>query len=468
MEAALRRRGRSFKIPAMMDQRSVAAHRIILLIGFVPLLSSCCLFGGYRTPDSITTWQDVTPSQLSLAEKAARFQDRIVSFFRADEGFLRYRRMLDGSDQPVYGNLADGTFHTGIYVASQALRYATTRSPESRQELVLGLDGLKFLMDVTGKPGLLSRHCSPATAVDDPRWLPSPTDPGYMWRSDVSKDQYAGFALGIGVTAALIRDPDIRERVGALASAATSHLRENDLQIIDTDGERTTFGDLDARIWGIPIGVNALIVLAIAKVAAVTSKDPRDAEFYAELVDAGLPDIGYWAHFSFLWIYKRVNDNMGYQALYPLLLLEDSEAVATKYRASGERSWKHLAGEHNAFFGFVHAALVARHDEASREVGSESVDALFEFPESKIPLPIDLTREGFDIPQAFFTDDDCRPRSREPVPLYMRSRSSNFWGSDPYRMVANIQSIGNLDTASSDYLLAYWMGRYHGFVTADQ
>ena len=83
-------------------------------------------------------------------------------------------------------------------------------------------------------------------------------------------------------------------------------------------------------------------------------------------------------------------------------------------------------------------------------------------------MPIDLTREGFDIPQAFFTDDDCRPRSREPVPLYMRSRSSNFWGSDPYRMVANIQSIGNLDTASSDYLLAYWMGRYHGFVTADQ
>ena len=441
-------------------------------------LSSCCYISGYRTPEHITRWQVVDPPRLSLVEKGAQYQEGIEQFFQTSEGLLQYRRRTDDTDNPSYGNLADGCFHSGMYLASQALRYATTADPGAREQIILTLEGLRLLSEVSGKHGLLARHYSPAgTVTGDPRWLPSPTHPAYEWRSDVSKDQYAGYIHGLGVTAALVEDPEIRATVAELSAAVADHLIENDLRIVDSDGEPTTFGDLDGRFLGmVPIGVNALVTLAIAKVAAVTNDDPRYTSFHADLVASGYADLSYWAHVSLLGFYKRVNDHMGYLALVPLLLLEKDPKIVAALRRGERRSWSHMSHEHNAFFAFVHAALVGEVQDgddglqASSVVAPQTVvrhglEALRQFPENKVQWPIDLTREGFDFSYAWIRGDHCAPKSTRPVPLYLRSRSSNFWGSDPYRLVANLQGDGNVDSSGQDYLLAYWLGRYYQFVS---
>ena len=455
-------------MPRLIAGRSVAA-------AWAALASGCCFLGPHDAPRDIQRWQDTTPPSLPLARKAEKYQERIETRFQTPEGVLRYRRATTGPEERSYGHLADGCFHTGIYLASQALRHAATKDPGARAQVLASLKGLGLLMEVTGKRGLLARHLSPAGTISGKRWLPSRTQPEYVWLSDVSKDQYAGFIHGLGVALALMDDPDVRAEVARLSAAAADHLIENDLTIVDVNGRRTTYGDISGKIALVPIGVNALISLAVAKVAAVSTGEKRYEDFYRRLVDDGYPAIAYWAYFSLLGVGNRVNDNMGYLALYPLLLLEKDPEVLDHLRQSERRSWSHLSEDRNAFFALVHAALVgdepdprASHGAGPRlpseEAARAGVESLREFPEEKVEWPVDLTRPGFDFPRAFLNTRNCEPRTTRGVPLYLRARTSSFWASDPYRLVARLARYGEVENAGMDYLLAYWMGRHHGLV----
>jgi hypothetical protein len=452
----------------------------------VPFLSGCCWLGSYQTPEGITRWQDPSPPQLSLREKAAAYQERIETKHLTPAGLVKYS-IKTGQDDISCGDLSDGPFHTGIYLGSQALRYATTREPEAKRQVLLALNGLRLLMEVTGKRGLLARYFSrapavaPAASPGDPPGPPSETrrlslaHPELVWRGDVSKDQYAGFIDGLGLSLALVDDPQVRTSVAELASAAADHLMENGMKIIDADGRRTTHGNLAGKLLVVPIGVNALISLAIAKVAAESTGDKKYRAFYDDLRERGYPSITYWAHFTVLGVGNRVNDNMAYLALYPLLLLEKSPAILKELRRGERRTWKAVREDRNAFFAFVHAAGVgdlpeelAAGQAPDRDGRARGREALFEFPDDKVAWPVDLTRPGFHFPRAFLNTRKCEPRTTRGVPLYLRPRSSSFWASDPFRLTGDLGRHGNEESAGADYLLAYWIGRYNGFIEADE
>lgn len=432
------------------------------------LATGCARLRPYRTPPDANVWQDTSPPRLSLAEKAHAYQSRLEARHQLPDGMIRYR--FDPVREAALeqrGDYADGCFFAGIYLASQALRYADTGDAEARRQLDRALEGARLFAELSGERGLLVRYFSPSPRPEDPVWRPSPTRPGYYFRSDVSKDQYAGYVHGLGVALAVVPDPEIREQLAALAAAVADHMIENDLRIVDWDGERTTYGDLRGRIYGLPIGINALIVLAIAKTAAVATGEPRYADFYARLVDEGYADRAYWAHVSAPGQTKRVNDNMGYLALYPLLLLEEDPEIAETLRRSGRRTWRHVQGEHNAFFAFVQAAVVESSLDG-RDARAEGLAALADFPDRKTRYPVDLTREDFDFPRSFWNDSKGRPRSKRPIPLHLRPRGSSLWVSDPYRMVSGLGRVGDMEFSGIDYLSAYWIGRYHGFVGPTQ
>jgi len=399
----------------------------------------------------VENWQDTNPPKLSLKERAQAYQERLQDWHQMDDGLIIYRRWgKDHPQLPGYGNLADGCFFGGVYLASQALRLAATGDPEAREQVLLSLRALKLYAEVSGVRGLLARYFSPVKPDDD-RWRKSQTHPGYFWRSDVSKDQYAGYIHGLGVTLAVVSDQEIRSQIAPLASAIADHLMENDLQIIDWDGERTTYGDLRGRIIGvIPNGVNALICLAIFKVAAESTGEQKYIDFYDKLVQDGYPGITRSTHFATLGTDDRVNANMSYVALYPLLLLEDDEEVVGEVRKGALRTWSRVKEDHNAFFSFAHAAIVEEGDEGK----AKGRDAIFEFPDSKDVLVL-TTRQP-------------EPGSKPAVPLYQRPRNANLWVSDPTKLAGHLEDMGYVEFTGIDYLIAYWMGRYHGFVGPDE
>lgn len=437
----------------------------ILLALLTPMLSGCCWLAGHTTPEGITLWQSTEPPRATLKAKADRYQRDLEARFQTPEGLVDYRRASDESAETATPGLpADGCFHTGVYLASQALRHATTKAPAARAQILRTLDGLELLHDVTGKRGLLSRHARRGTEGDSDKAVASSARPGWSYRGDVSKDQYAGAIHGLGVTLALVDDTEVRRRVAALAAAIADHLIESGMRIIDVDGEVTTHGDLRSSVWGLPIGVNALISLLIARVAATATDDERHLALWDRLVEEGYPDTAYWAHFDLFGVGHRVNDNMGYLAIYPLLLLTTSPTVRDGLRESECRSWAHVRRDRNAFFALVHASVVAESDE---EAAAQSVAALREFPERKIPLPVDLTRPGFDFPRAFLNSRKCLPRTTDGLPLFLRPVSSSYWAADPLSLVGRLTADGTSEYAGMDYLLAYWMARFHGHVSAD-
>ena len=421
---------------------------LLLCLFIVISAPGCFVKTGLKTEN----WQDTSPPELSLEEKARAFQEQLESRHQMPDGLIRYKRRGEGyPDLPGYGNLADGCFHLGIYLASQALRLAATGDSEAREQVLLSLHAMKLYAEVSGKRGLLARYFSPVKPDDD-RWLPSPTHPEYFWRSDVSRDQYAGYVHGLGVTLALVADPEIRSQIAPLAAAIADHLIDNNLQIIDWDDKRTTYGDLRGRIFGIiPNGLNALICLAIAKVAAESTGEQKYVDFYEGLVQDGYPGIATWTHFSTFPRGKRVNANMAYLALYPLLLLENDQAIVRQLNKGARRMWSRVSEDHNAFFSFIHAAVVTDGEEG-RERGRK---AILEFPDSKVVLVL--------------TTRTPEPKLTGAAPLYQRPRrSSFFWVSDPRGLGGELIDMGESEIAGIDYLIAYWLGRYQGFIEPEE
>jgi hypothetical protein len=307
---------------------------------------------------------------------------------------------------------------------------------------------MKLYVEVSGKPGLLARYFSPVNPGYD-RWHPSPTHPEYFWRSDVSRDQYAGYIHGLGVTLAVVSDPDIRSQIAPLAGAIADHIIDNGLQINDWDAKPTTHGNLRGKAFGfIPNGVNSLICLTIAKTAVESTGQQKHVDFYKQLVQDGYPRIARWTYLSALFTGKRVNANMVYETLYPLMLLENDQGIVRDLRKGAQRMWARVKEDHNAFFSFVHAAVAGDADEGK----TKGREAIREFPDSKV---IAVTRKS-------------EPSSAEPSPLYLRplGASATLWVSDPRELAGHL--IGNVETAGIDYLIAYWLGRYHGFIGPDE
>ena len=427
-------------------------------LGLALLVGGCTRLLPWHTPDGIEHWQPLAPPRLSLSEKAAAYQARIADLHQLPDGVIRYR-VHASQARDDYGDLPDGPFFAGLYLASQSLRLAATGEAAARSEVERTLAGMELLMAVTGRPGLLARWVGRGPSPRDTEWLPSETRPGYWWRADVSKDQLAGYACGLGVALAVLPEPALRARVAGLAGPLAQHLDEHALRVVDHDGVRTTHGDLRPRLAGFPVGVNALIALAVARAADAAG---AGSELWTRLLEEGALGAAGAAHWRAPGNTKRVNENMAYVALLPLLRLEADAAPARELREVEARLWETVAGEHNAFFALVHAA-------ASGDAGAraEGVAALREFPDRKRDFPVDLTRDGLAFERSLWKSSKGEPRARAPLPLYVRPSGSNLWVNDPRLMAGSLRDRGETEYAGIDYLLAYWLGRERGFVAAE-
>jgi hypothetical protein len=431
---------------------------LCLLLGSFFLISAggCSLFHDQALTGQ-QIWQNTDPPKLSLKEKARAYQDRLESRFQMPEGLIWYRRFpaeekeLKERLQLEYLTLADGCFHLGMYLASQALRLATTGDPKAREQVLVSLAAMKLYAELSGERGLLVRYFSPAIPNGRPnldRWRQSTTHPEYFFLSDVSKDQYAGYIHGLGVTLAVVSDPEIRSLIAPLAGALADHLITNKLEITD-DKKPTTYGDLHGKSYGfIPNGVNSLISLTIAKTAAVSTGQQEHIRFYNQLVQDGYPRITRWTYLGTFGKSNRVNANMAYVALYPLLLLENDQEIVKELRKGAQRTWSRVSEDHNVFFSFVHAAVVGDADDAK----AKGREAIREFPDSKLAV---ATRKS-------------ESKSGQPTPLNLRPYVSagTFWVGDPREVVGHL--VGHVEIAGIDYLIAYWLGRYHGFIGPDE
>jgi len=503
---------------------------------------SCVDSWRYGSPSFDACTDDPHATTTSLADKAARL-DRLGEVLHVHPGDDRVH------DVTVRAGLTDATatetdvidWHpqendglwTGLYIASQAFRYAVTREPGVLDHLRVLMDGFERGMKITGDPGVFTREyitpgltgmaCPtdpsayiPDVEKDDNKWVKIDTDgtvlvydptaaaftrtshkvpaeyAGYCWLDNVSKDEYAGHMMGLGTLLKLVDDPGIHARAEALAEQVADHLMRNRMVFIDWDGRITEHG----RLWPTAIDdfpdFNAILGLNHVKIGAVASGRADLRQFYDDclLQKSGptnciqrFPSVEkpytYWLNATGLYVGHDAcmsnwnNLGMEFSAILTLVWYEQDPSTRAELQSFLENKMyrnhdniREMARQGNAAWSFVEAAMKS---EGPGSTGPDydavhtGVCALREFPESKARPELHV---GEDL---FPTDLSCESRfdgvflTHDAVPVWERCPRNFTWWAIPYEhqdCTADPTEIAQ----PADYLLAYWMGRYFGFI----
>ena len=417
------------------------------------------------------------------------------------------------------------------YIASQAFRYAATKDAEALDNIRVTLAGMARQFEITGVPGLVTREyitpgidgmgCpqDPASYIpsvdkkdnkwlkvddagcvetyDGARWVVSghcmdTKFAGYCWLDNVSKDEYSGHFLAMGVIGKLVDDPAIRATVAGIAGAAAGHLIDHGMQFVDWDGRVTEHGRIHAMALDDYPGFNAALALSWTGIAAALTGDPALTDFHDNCLlqikrtrpcvpgESDEPPVSYLDYLENHVLYVTQdgctdnynNFNMIFMAMLNLLWYENRPEIRQRAQQIYEDTMmqalppqkRQMIGQRNAFFNFIYAAM-KRLGHGSTGPALQAVEdavcALREFPASKAAAAHDTTV----LPL------DCKGRlggdlTADPVSVADRCLGIFEWTDDPYDM----ESCGadpRQVAAPVDYLLAYWMGRYFGFVPGD-
>lgn len=405
---------------------------------------------------------------MRLAEKAELFQRQLDQEHLSPLSVLIYKKDVIEQEKSGVSHEAQGDtgIWEGILLAAESFQYAVTQDPAALQNIRRSLKSLHLLQAVHGVPGLLARQVAPQAEphiTDRSRWHTAiESFPGLMWRDDVSKDQYAGVIFGYGVAYDLVPDEGVREQIRNDMTAIGDYLIRNNYRLIDYDGRPTKYSGLAARIGPIPIGVQALISLAAIRVAHRVSGQPRFEAECRRLARRRWPQATRLAKFQIFGKANQNNDNMAFLSYYSLLKPEEEEkdpAVHGCYRRSADRTWSYVRHEGNAFWTFLYLACGGKDDRSLEEARLQ----LRNFPATKRRYEVD-NRGRREIETAFFSNRGGVPRARFPLPINLRCRSSFDWKDCPYALYSGLGENGRVQYAAVDYLVAYWMGRYHGFL----
>ncbi len=474
----------------------------LLLVGFTAPLVLGCAGGGKDDRDAGQPWPGCPGGDAaeSLAAKAAAF-DRVAA-----ERHLGPDRLLrnvyltaDLTGVAKYQHVENVILWSGMYLASQAFRYAVTGAAAAQDNARRVLLGLTDLTRVTGVTGLYGRSLDrPDVRYNfDGRGSAGWTDsnaadyPGWAFRNDVSKDGYAGLMFGYAAAMEHFDDPQLLAQVRARLREVADHLLGNGLQIVDSDGQVTEHGALYHTAFDDYPGFNAMLASSWIKVAAYELQDQALDDFYygclmgmrarVDCPDIEEMDFGTYIESmeDYLFLFqpdcKQNYDNfdMCYQAIYPLLRREqdpqlrsrlldvlESEMFHTadaRYQSMAEIGW--------AFFTYAYVALSgvrAGQDPVIDRAVELAACNLIAFPAEKVERPIPAGTQ----PEVCRTRLD-EPAAAEPIPLAEYRFDNYLWRLDPFEIQQGHPGDERQLYSPEDYLVAYWLGRLHGILSED-
>jgi len=366
--------------------------------------------------------------QMSLVKKAEYFEEDLKEHI-SPEGLCWYRLSKRGDRYFVACSaLSDAAYMTGCLLGAEALRYEVTGSEDAKEKLIKLANGLHILQEITGRKGYFARafckKCKEEVWAES--WFEGKDKyEEYIWRGNTSKDQYTPVMFGYFLAYEAVKDKpemqEIRDQISEDVSNIADFLIDNKYKIIGEQGI-TKDGNLSPRILGIPImGLDALHCLTWIKIAEVITGRERFKKAYDDLVREGLPGI-VACPLSFYdrpWPFREtdyVNNNMAFLDFYAILRIANNEEKYYQRGLQNRFFWKKIVKY--PFWNFAYAAFCQSNKSKEKAV-KEGVESLTKFT----------------------------------------LKPGRFWG---------IEEREEVKYAGSAFLLAYWVGRNHGFISANQ
>jgi len=451
--------------------------------------------------EALPTWPACPQhaGDMTLAEKAA-YLDALLPVQHLPDGLLRTVTLDDAGQVEAYHNLPSTGLWTAIYLASQSLRYAVTGEAEAQENAGRAAEGLHHLTAVTGVPGLYGRSfVKPGVdyAYDvstSPAWHASdaPGYEGWYFDDDVSKDTMDGIMFGYAVALEHLDDPMILETMREDVAAFATHLLDNGLRIMDWHGGVTEHGRMYHSAMDDFPGFNALLVTSWLRTALSESGDPWLEHVYydclfrrGDRVDCPAfdpLDIGSYMDSIEVSLATYLSDcqtsydhiDMVFHAFYPMLRREDDPDLLGRLAEVLEQDvWNPTdpaldppfrVSTHSLYI-FLYGGLSGKapgDDPLLDAAVEEGVCTLRRMPHDRADVDV---AEGTQEPFCINRMGD--PNAAEIIPVEERYYDNYIWRLDPYEIPKAHTAVPGLVHTGEDWLLAYWVGRYHGFVGAE-
>jgi hypothetical protein len=404
---------------------------------------------------------------MTLEAKAAYYEKHLVEWGQKRLGLIHKLEWDDGLGEYVREAGDNDGGYSSDYLSAQSYRYAVTRDPVAREEAVNTFRALRWLERMTGISGFPARsvwvkgekgHKSSQGSGGYPAEWHDVPGTSFEWKGDTSSDELCAHFYAVNLFLDLAASGPEIDQAKAHLERIASHLIDHNWQLIDLDGKPTRWGRWDPDYFAtaegrFDEGLQCLEILSFMKTAADLTGNSRFATAYGRLVELGYP--GKTLRQRAVFPPDNVanfEDQLSFWSYWNLLRRETDPVLKSVYRRSFERTWEVIRVEQQPWFNFVYGALTGN--------DCEAVPAVRHLREWPLDLVIysyqnshrsDLrTPSGYTVVKAAIRP--FSPREREPM----------RW--DAWTMQADGGSDGRDVIEPSGWLLAYWMGRYHGFI----
>ena len=404
----------------------------------------------------------------------------------------RHRRLglvaacnLDNAENPTSHTIADNDndgLWTAYHVAAMALCYGSTKDPAAKESAKESMHALYMLQNASGTPGLVARSVLPAEEgkIRGAQWRPTPDGKMY-WKCDTSSDEIDGHYLAFYTYYEHIAkdNPEEKALLEKQVRALSDYLIKNNYQLIDWTGKCTSWGFWNPEILNadpdryIETGLNSLQILSFLKVTHYITGDAKYEEHYCKLAVEH-------HYLSNLLLTKKCfpdennhsDDQLAFVAWYPILQLEKDPEVRRALGAGVRRHYEIVKPEKPSFYTFVYATI----DPHGADIKG-AAENLCEIPTDRRVWKMTNSRRA-DVQIAPIPNRFNQPILTRVLPA--DERSFKKWNGDPYK--ADETGVDRLEVGDgrheivdgcheddgAAYLLPYWMGRFHGFITEAQ
>jgi Two component regulator propeller len=378
----------------------------------------------------------------------------------------------------------DGEY-TGNYLAMECFRYASTQSPDAKENAKKAFGFLKLLQEVTDTEGFFARTIVPADwkhelhdtnrtftppqladeLVKEPRFKPvevrwrKSKDGQWLWKGDTSSDEMCGHMFGYYFYYELVADDAEKAVVRKHVARIVDYLIKHNYNFVDIDGKATRWSvwspdqlNRDPE-WAPDKNQNSMELLGFLKLAHHMTGDEKYQREYLRLIEKEhyLENMAQVIHQNPAWF---IYFDVVLQAyIYPILLhCEKDPKRLAFYQKHMDEWFEKRKDDHNPLINFIYCYSRNKKVELAN-----SVDFLIDTPLDLIDWPIDHTRrEDLKIVRTPVLEDE-QVNILQPASLRMTVRwDKNPWtaaGGDPHR-----------EREPVFWQLPYWMGRYLGMI----
>lgn len=401
----------------------------------------------------------------TLAQKADIIETRLNKWHRR-MGMVA-GSVFDDAENPTSHKIGDNDndgLWTSYHVVAMSLAYGATGDKKYIESAKESMRAMIMLQNASGIPGLVARSVVSIDERDQKseQWRETP-DGKLLWKSDTSSDEIDGhfFAFYAYWEHIAKHDPDESALIQEQISSVINYIVDNNYQLIDWDGERTRWGFWNPELLNddpehyIENGLNAAQILSFLKVSYYITGNKKYKKHYDNLIT----EHGYLGN---VLLEKKVfpdennhSDNqLGFCALYPLLQLEYDANARNALQRAVRRHYRTLGRDGSAFFYFAAATI----DPDFVDINGAVLN-LRQIPTDRRQWKMTNSNRK-DIIWAPYKSRFNRPQLLSVLPA--DERNWGKWNGNPYYPDGG--GDGRYEDDGASWLLAYWMGRYHGFI----